>query len=193
MKYDKELIDLVKKREFKTFWHCLDYLMLAGYRPIDAFGVTMQEFGEGRIYSDVAFIKVIGYDKTIIDSTNFNPKNEFSSKVIVGIIDHTNIHLSGIYDTYRRWLSLGINEHQEEIDQTCEIIVLKSLTFFLLAYLHGVGKLHFGYEAFEMPKRVPVPKNPKLLGNTNQEHNKNIIHIMRYGINGQINDNGNIA
>ncbi len=54
----KELIDIVKDKNFKTFWHCLDYLLMAGYKPIEAFGASIQEFGESRIFSDVAFIRV---------------------------------------------------------------------------------------------------------------------------------------
>src|ERR1035437_160120 len=112
MKYNKELIEIVKNQKFKTFWHCLDYLLLAGYKPIDAFGITMQEFGESKVFSDVAFIKVqlgleerhqniahIDINGDHIDYRNGNVVRihpEINFLVRVGLIDSSNIHLSGL-------------------------------------------------------------------------------------------------
>jgi hypothetical protein len=147
MKYNKELDTLIKNKNFKTFWHCLDYLLLAGYKPLDAFGLTMREFGEDRIYSDVAFIKFNNKAEvnTFTGEINFKRGN-----FTIGLIDENNIHLSGLYNLYRKSRSDGtMSIGAIEIEETCEIIKAE-LTPFIVDYLHGVSIKHFGFEAFSL-------------------------------------------
>jgi hypothetical protein len=149
MKYDEELIILVKNKNFKTFWHCLDYLVIAGYPTIDAFGISLQEFGESRIYSDVAFIRTNAKFKILgrNDTTN---RHHYENKIVnVGIIDNTNIHLAGLYSTYRTWLSDSDNLVYPDIEATCEVFTIPELNAFLMDYLLKVSKLHYGFEAFK--------------------------------------------
>lgn len=150
MIYNKELIDIVKNKNFKTFWHCLDYLTMAGYSNMDAFGISLQEFGESRIYSDVAFIKIPR--RTQLFNTGVYGGGDLGYKQIikVGILGDTNIHLAGIYNMYRTWIS-NSNNHIDypDIEETCEIIRIKELTPFLMTYLIKVSELHYGFEAFK--------------------------------------------
>jgi hypothetical protein len=145
MKYDDELIKIVKNKNFKTFWHCLDYLIVAGYPTIDAFGISLQEFGESRIFSDVAFIRIEENHK-IID----NRYGRSSIKVLkIGIIDSSNIHLSGLYSTYRTWISEREKIGYSDIEATCEMFEIPELNSFLMDYLLNTSKLHYGFEAFK--------------------------------------------
>jgi hypothetical protein len=154
MKYTQELIDIIRNKEFKTFWHCLDYLILGGYSPIDAFGITIQEFGENKIYSNVAFLK-IDERINILDYPIMSPPK---SKILIGLIDETNIHLSGLYDTYRKWLSEGKLPNQIDIEETCENLEIDSLPIIIIEYLHEVSEKHFGYSLFRTKNPSPHRK-----------------------------------
>jgi hypothetical protein len=145
MKYDEELIKIVKNKNFKTFWHCLDYLVIAGYPTIDAFGISLQEFGESRIYSDVAFIRTNAKFKILGRGETYGHENKI---INVGIIDNTNIHLAGLYSTYRTWISENDKLVYPDIEATCEVFVIPELNVFLMDYLLKVSKLHYGFEAF---------------------------------------------
>jgi hypothetical protein len=170
MKYDKELIEIVKKKEFKTFWHCLDFLLMAGYNPMDAFGVSMKEFGESKIYSNVAFIRIEQVHHEVRFTGQNRPRAPKQTLLIVGLIDDSNIHLSGLYGTYREWLTKGVffssPPETAELEDTCEIIKVSELTPFIINYLRSVSKLHFGYEAFGIPEvtnqvvEADVPHDP---------------------------------
>lgn len=147
MKYDKGLIDEIKKRNFKTFWHCLDFLLLAGYSPIDAFGVSLLEFGESRIYSDVAFIRAHYTGKKV---------NGSPYVITVGLMDENNSHLAGLYNIYRKWrgnldsISLP-NKDIEDIEASCEVIKVSGLSLLILKHLSDLSGTHFGFVAFELP------------------------------------------
>jgi len=155
MNKNDELKKLVKSKGFKTFWHCLDYLVIAGYPIMDAFGISLQEFGEDRIFSDIAFIRwnIIpivdyGFDGSI-DQT-------ITNKFTIGLIDENNIHLSGLYEVYRKWLYEGKFEASREIEETCEVLMVQALTPFLIDYLNTIGKKHYGTDSFELrPKKKP--------------------------------------
>jgi hypothetical protein len=172
MNYNKDLIEIVKNKKFKTFWHCLDYLLLAGYPPIEAFGITIQEFGEGRVFTDVAYFRVrlgldersqermfygLGNDDNVIieahsgNVVRIHPQIKYV--VTLGLIDSGNVHLSGLYAVYRKWLmEEKFLTPQEEIEETCEKITIKGLSDFILDYLSKISESHFGAKIFEMPK-----------------------------------------
>lgn len=150
MKYEKELVDIVKKKEFKTFWQCLDFLLMAGYTPIDAFGISLQEFGESRIFSSVAFARL---EPRI--SMNFASSlyQEYQPPtLLIGLIDDSNVHLSGLYATYRKWIFEGRFSFNPEIEATCERVSINEMTPFIYDYLLTTSTLHFGFEIFK-PKQ----------------------------------------
>lgn len=150
MTYSKELVEIVKRQKFKSFWHCLDYLIMAGYSPIDAFGISIKEFGEARIFSDIAFIR---YDNIYTPLMFDGVVRLQRDKLNIGIVDDTNIHLSGLYKHYRSFLAKGENqEPQPEIENTCEIIKIPFLGIFILDYLIEQGEKHFGYKIIDVLK-----------------------------------------
>ncbi len=163
MKYSKELLELVTKKEFKTFWHCLDYLLMAGYPPIDAFGVSIKQFGESNIFSSVAFIRM-EHDTRPIMFTGQLQQVGTTSTLIVGLIDDTNIHLDGLYTVYRKWLIEDRMTKQHEIENTCEVIKTIVLTPFILDYLVKISKLHFGVDTFisHIPVQLTKMSRPYL-------------------------------
>ena len=158
MKYDKGLINIIREKNFKTFWHLLDFLLLTGYSTIESFGISLQEFGEPRIYSDVAFIR-LNLSESIILANGLSMFPDKKSELIVGLIDENNIHLDGIYRVYREWM---VNDKfmgpQEDIETTCSVIKINDLTAFMIDYLINVSKLHYGYEVFKIKK----PHSPSL-------------------------------
>jgi hypothetical protein len=160
MKYDEELIKIVKNKKFKSFWHCLDFLIMAGYPTMDAFGISLQEFGESKVYSDVAFIRIEESRKLIGDRFSYSEK---ARNIKIGIIDDTNIHLAGLYSTYRTWISERKQIGYSDIEATCETFEIPELNQFLMDYLKKVSKLHYGFEAFhyEIKDNVVALRNDR--------------------------------
>jgi hypothetical protein len=151
--HDIELIEILKNKEFKTFWHCLEYLSFAGYESLEAFSYSMKIFGESRIYTDVAFIKLGNNEpsepmETLIGGLNVSRTNK--RYLYVGLIDETNIHLSGMYDFYRKSSNNGsMVVGAIEIEDTCEIIKF-DLPRFIIDYLHNLSRTHFGFAGFSL-------------------------------------------
>lgn len=154
MKYDKNLLKIVEDKNFKTFWHCLDYLLMAGYSAIDAFGISLKQFGESKIYSSVAFVRMEKWNKHIWLDVDSDPTKTKQPAFIIGLIDDSNIHLAGLYKVYRDMLIHSGGNYSEELDieETCELIKTTLLTPFIINYLLVVSKKHFGIESFEIPK-----------------------------------------
>lgn len=164
MTYDEELLKILTKKSFKTFWHCLDYLILAGYTPMDAFGVTMKHFGEDKIFESVAIARYeepaglrhdvidINGQRMVIDPVSNLPVHaKHLSKLTIALVDETNQHLSGLYGTYRKWFNEGrFKKPQYEIESTCEIIQIRDLGVFILDYLNDVSLRLFGYKMIKL-------------------------------------------
>lgn len=145
MKYDEKLIELIKEKKFKTFWHCLDYLLLAGYNQIDCFAVSLKEFEDTDIFSCVAFARIDTHHNTYLNAITGH-YGDNTNRLMIGIIDDRNIHLDGIYKQYRDWLK---NEHwgpQLEIESACEVVTISGLMDFFLIYINNESSKHFGYE-----------------------------------------------
>jgi hypothetical protein len=150
MKHSEEIIKIVKDKSFKTFWHCFDYLVVAGYPVMEAFSISMQEFEESNVFIHVAFIKN-QYRNAGIALNPYATERD-GQYLRIGIINENNIHLAGLYKTYRDWLAKDSNMFTD-IEETCEIIEIDSLNDFLLTYLLDLSKRHYGFEAFKFVKR----------------------------------------
>lgn len=146
MIYNDELIKIVKSKNFKTFWHCLDYLTMAGYDTMDAFGISLREFGENRVYSDVAFIRTVNQTR-LLGIQNVYLSRDNNKIIKIGLVDDSNIHLDGLYTAYRSWINKNPGVYTD-VEQTCEIIDIKELTPFLMDYLLKLSNSHYGFEAF---------------------------------------------
>lgn len=148
MKHDeKKLSELIKNKNFKTFWHSLDYLIMAGYSPMKAFDVSLKVFGESRIYSDVAFIRY----QSDIERQDYNVINMNRISVItVGLFDDENIHLSSLFRLYQmQIISSNMLNKYDEIEETCEKITIKKLPNLIINYLSELSEKHFGFECFK--------------------------------------------
>jgi len=159
MKYDKNLIKLIEDKKFKTFWHCLDYLLVAGYSAIDAFGISLKQFGEGKIFSSVAFIRMEKWDNHIILGIDHHDTPARRPFLIVGLIDDSNIHLDGLYTVYRGMITNGLTS-SPEIEETCEVIKSSQLTPVIIHYLLNHSEKHFGVKSFVIPKQITIDEEP---------------------------------
>lgn len=150
--YNEDLIKIIKDKEFKTFWHCLDYLILAGYPNIDAIGISLKEFGND-IFKDVAFGRNVISHNPYLDaiSGHYSVTNN-DNKIVIGLICDENKHLSGIYKLYREWLRKGNFSHQNDIESTCEVIVIGGMNEFILNYLIEESVKVFGEPLFVITK-----------------------------------------
>ncbi len=165
MKYDKELISILKEKEFKGFWHCFDYLLSAGYPIIDALGISLQQFSEDMIYSNVGFIRIEDIKpKPKIGEAYFLPTREPIVRLIVGIIDDSNKHLSGLYKTYRRWIIDGSMFLNSDIEETCEVLTIESVIPFVVGYLDELCERQLGHKIYQEKSTiidfVPSPSQP---------------------------------
>ncbi len=151
MKREKELIDIVKENNFKTFWHCFDFLLIGGYSSMESFSVSMKVFTETQVFSSVAFTRLETNNQF---HSPFFPESQARQQTnfIIGIIDDKNMHLDGLYNIYRKWLNLDKLTTQVEIEETAEVLKFSNITPFILKYLHELSKLHFGFETFNLPK-----------------------------------------
>ena len=139
MKYDEKLIGIIRSKNFKTIWHCIDYLLLADYNILEAFDISMKEYGGQKLFSRVAFVRC--EKATVISSITYTPVNNYL--VTVGLIDDTNIHLYGLYKIYRKWLNevrpnktnFKTNIIDSDIEKTCEIIKVPNVTPLILEFL----------------------------------------------------------
>lgn len=145
MKYDEKIIEIVKNKKFKTFWHCLDYLLIAGYNLIDAYGISVKEF-DGDLFSKVAF----AYTR---EERTGNPFFTTTTELnlVIALIDDTNIHLNGLYTEYRKWLQQGKIGLYPDLENTCEILILRDITPFVLQHINTISEKHFGHELFDLP------------------------------------------
>lgn len=178
MKYTAELEATLQKRKFTSFWQCLTYLQSAGFNLVDSFGLSLRQFGENRMFSNVAFARK--YQQPMYDrhgelnaeygfrvtQDNLRPQrfpqmathtrigNQYDTVPVVefhgielGLIDDTNIHLSGLYSVYSTSMAVGgIHYPITEIEKTCEIVQVTGLSKFFIDYVESVGLKHFGYK-----------------------------------------------
>ncbi len=158
MVYNQQLIDIIKKKQFKNFWVCLEYLLIAGYSKMDAFGITMKEFGSDNMFTNVAFIK---YNNNSVSSSLSYPRTEIKNELIIGLIDETNIHLSGIYEIYMNKISIKNSIKIKEIEDTCEIISLSNLNYLIIEYIFNIASEHFKLNLSEQLKIKIVDILPK--------------------------------
>lgn len=161
---NKELSDILIRKDFKTFWHCLDFLLLAGYPLMEAFSHSIKQFGPTNIFKLVAFIRIEepAYHMLIL------PNHAKKREIKIGIINDDNIHLDGMYATYRKILiHKPYLRFDVDIEATCEVITIECLSLLILEYLSDVSLVHFGYDALkkvenneDREKLMPQVKSP---------------------------------
>ena len=143
MKEDKVLTDIIKKKAFKNFWFCFDYLMVAGYSEADAIEIAMNEFGENGVYSCVAFIGMHKVQKDVIIRLDDVERLCRQSTLKVGFIAEDMIQLTRTFDIYRKWLMTDkFAKRQRELEDTCEKLRFNNLSHETLTFFLNLRKKH---------------------------------------------------
>jgi hypothetical protein len=162
---DEKLGEILKKKEFKNFWYCFEYLLLAGYPDNEAIGHSLNEFKESSIFSDVAFIAMHKYQKDVmftLDEVNtiYRP-----SILKVGLFDETNRVLEPMMSTYRQWLAANNkNKWQSQLEAPFASVKYVNLSSKTLGYLLEVAKKHYGFEPFVIiPPEKSVTSMPLII------------------------------
>jgi len=151
MKKDKQLSEILKKKDFKNFWYCFEFLLLAGYPEKEAMHISMEEFNENSIYSSVAYITMYKAPSNAILRLGEYEKTGRPSILKVGFIDEKIIHLIGMFSVYRQWLiSDKFAIWNKEIEDTCDKLRFANLSHDTLSCLLKLSKQHFGYEPFRI-------------------------------------------
>lgn len=157
MKYSKELLDLIETKKPPTFWHCVNYLLNAGYNQIDSFGVALKIFSENNIFEKVA---VIRYEEESIPDHHrmANPRSIFhlpERRLVILMIDDTNVHLSTLFKIYREGLLDGkIPNANKEIEDLCERFTIPDINDILLMLIDKKVTEYFGRELNLKTKKI---------------------------------------
>lgn len=146
MKNREELEKILHKKNFKSFWHCFEFLITASYTPLEAFSISLKHYGEDRIFENVAFIrpnKSLSVIYNVMDGTD---RMRQRPQIIVGIVTDNNIHLTPIYKVYNKWYHEQKIDIQSDIESSCDVIEIYGLTPFIRAYLVELMMKYYGIE-----------------------------------------------
>lgn len=157
---NKELSKILIRKNFKNFWNCLEYLIIAGYPLMEAFSNSIKQFGSSNIFNRVAFIRIEEPQHNLL-TLRATPRKCIAK---IGIIGDDNIHLDGMYSTYRKMLIYKPYLHYDtDIEATCEIITIEALSELMLDYLSDTSLQHFGYDALkkvDTDRKTPTVTSP---------------------------------
>ena len=178
MVYTEELKEILKKQEFKNFWQLLDYLLLAGYKPIDAFGISLKEFSDKEIWEHVAFARLVEWDKSEImcgvdpccisgstttilrlwapvDRNNTQPLPISRLILNIGVLNDETNHLSLLFDTYKKYLldNNTLLPIINELEELCNIYKIKDIPLIILQYLTDSSIRYYGYDIMVRPTK----------------------------------------
>lgn len=165
MKYTKELEDIINKKNFIQFFQLLEYLLLAGYKDIDAFAITLKFFPENKIWENVAFIRGLnGYNvnNQKMQKSYFRGENDYrmpendillpipTSKeytLLIGVLDNETLHLNGLFDLYMKDINSNKVGKISDLESNCNHhFKFREFTPFLKQYLFNSFKKHFSYD-----------------------------------------------
>jgi hypothetical protein len=128
----ENLKEIVKRKQFKTFWHCYEFLTTASYTPMEAFSVCIEHYGESQMFEKIAFIRSSDQGLYVVHNVyNGAPR----AKWIIGVMDTKNEHLSKFYRIYQKRMMEGTVKVQPDIERTCEIIQIFDITPFISDYV----------------------------------------------------------
>lgn len=157
---NNELIDKLKAKNFKTFWHCFQFLTDGGYNEIDSFSYSLLLFGEDKVLENVAFIKPSVVNKpavyinptdlyeyygarlTVNANTGIVTTNNYLG-IIIFLIDEQNKHLLPLYSRYRKLIKQNKMPYSE-IEDTCNKIEIRNISDFLIEYIEDLTESVFG-------------------------------------------------
>lgn len=107
MDYNEELKVITKDKEFNSFWEVFDYLMLAGYKQIDALALSLKLFDDKNMWDNTAYVRLETHRDCISYSgdTGFQTDVNDTTMLVVGVLDENTSHLDSIFSIYRKKLS----------------------------------------------------------------------------------------
>ena len=167
MNYSKEA-EVIKGEGFKTFWECLNFLLIAGYTNMDAFAISLLLFDEIRMWDDFGFLRIEGYveesevhvvgnnevvniDGLVLPRGSRRIKHENKIRVFIGVLDDNTRQTAKLFDIYREALSSGKNYIEDgiEIENRIKVITFANLTELYIRFIGELSKKHFGYDIAE--------------------------------------------
>lgn len=112
---DEKIQEIAKRRNFQSFWECVDYLILASYEEVDVLMIALDLF-EGKIWDSV--ITVAKYTPSV---SNPNPVMAFASGATYTLSGGTTLITNG---TGNYSFSTGSNRTGDEEDLFAHIYVI---------------------------------------------------------------------
>ena len=150
MKTRETLKNIIDKKNFKTFWHCYEFLTTASYSPMEAFSASIEHFGLDNLFDSVAFFRQ-NDDMWVAHSIYSEPQS--MPKIIIGIINENNKHLTEFYKLYHKQYGEGEVPVQKDIEETCEIIKIYDITPFITHFVMEKMYKHFGIDGEKKLKK----------------------------------------
>ena len=179
MKTRETLKNIIDKKNFKTFWHCYEFLTTASYSPMEAFSASVEHFGLDKLFNNVAFIRICD-DMWIAHSVYSSPPSP-PPRLIIGIIDENNQHLTEFYKIYHKEYSEGEVGVQRDIEESCEVIKIYEMTPFMANFVMEKMYKHFGIDREKKFKQIikdtPQRVIPRNLGEDSYAQRPNIARI----------------
>jgi hypothetical protein len=143
MKTRETLKNIIEKKNFKTFWHCYEFLTTASYSPMEAFSACIEQFGADKMFDNVAFFRR-NEDMWVAHSVYSNP--QATPKINIGIINDENKHLTEFYKIYHKRYSEGEVSVQRDIEDTCEMVRVYDITPFIMDFVMEKMFKHYGID-----------------------------------------------
>lgn len=137
MKTKESLKNIIERKNFRTFWHCYEFLTTASYSPMEAFSASVEHFGLDKLFDNVAFIRV-NEEMWIAHSVYSSHKTP--PKIIIGVINENNQHLTEFYRIYNKRYNENDVSIQQDIESSCEIIQIVDITPFMMDFV--IEKMH---------------------------------------------------
>lgn len=163
----ESLKNIIERKNFKTFWHCYEFLTTASYSPMEAFSACIEQFGTDKMFDKVAFFRR-NEDLWVAHSIYSNP--QATPRLMIGIINDENKHLTEFYRLYHKRYSEGEVGVQRDIEDTCEIVKVYDITPFIMDFVMDKMFKHFDIDVI---KNLKMLKDIKAREATPQPNNLN--------------------
>lgn len=164
MKTRENLKNINERKNFKTFWHCYEFLTTASYSPMEAFSASVEHFGLNKLFDNIAFFRTC--DEMWIAHSVYSTPKSTPPRLIIGVINEDNQHLTEFYKIYHKQYTEGDVGIQKDIEDSCEIIKIYEITPFITNFVLEKMHNHFGIDGtkrlarmLKESKREATPRN----------------------------------
>jgi hypothetical protein len=182
MKTRETLKEIIDKKNFKTFWHCYEFLTIASYSPMEAFSASVEHFGLDKLFDNVAFFRTC--DDLWVAHSVYTPVQSAPPRLIIGIINENNKHLTEFYKIYHKQYSEGEVSVQRDIEESCEVIKIYEITPFITNFVMEKMFKNFGIDGEKKFKQrikdIPQQAIPRNLADVVRRPDNNFDPIRPY-------------